>query len=155
MPGIPRGGWLWGSPPRAALSERRQGWGRVAPCRVGDPASGAAVRADSHQSHQPQGLIVPGCAAPASQPCPAAAPSTGAPAPGLWPPLLWAVRATLGGGEGDRTPARDGAQDPQTEMGQGTLSHKRGTGPRARDLSFPSVLPTGAQPGKAQPLSTP
>lgn len=56
-------------PGQHRVSRARAG-GRVAPCRVGDPAGGAAVRADSRQSRWPQGLIVPGCAALASQPCP-------------------------------------------------------------------------------------
>lgn len=44
-------------------------------------------------------------------------------------------------------------------MGQGTLSHEWGTGPPARDFSFPSVMPTGAQHWKSSapehPLATP
>lgn len=86
-----------GSTKGAGAGGRGAGDG-VAPCRVGDPAGGAAVSADSRHSRRPQGLIVPCRATPPSHSCPLpphrCPPPRGLqfpscpPHPGRWLPLL-------------------------------------------------------------------
>lgn len=134
--GVPRPGYR-----QASGAGAGGGW---PPCRVGDPTGGAAVRADSRQSRRPQGLIVLGCAVPASQPCSLPpcrcppprglqSPASGSHSSGLCRHPWTVVRGMgpwLGMGHGTprqgwnvEPPARDGAGDPRTEMGQETPSH--------------------------------